>query len=448
MKRFKGLPEGINKSSEGTFKNGFKRMRYVCMSLILIMSMLIMPVSADEKSDLEARNAELEEQIASERERISELEDSIASISEYIDTLQEELNSIAAIISDYEQQKAEKQAEVDELNAAIADLEATISDLDKQIEEKEEDISYQYSLMSLRIQYLYENVGNSYFEAIFTAGTFSDAIAKIQYLLELSDYDREIMDSIRDLVEDVKKDQDDVAEKKKEVEEQAALVEEQMQEIQALEDAQKEQEAFYEEIKATQEEQLANDQREMDEAQAIIDSFNSEIEENQSAINSLIANYDNSGSSGGSGSYSSSGFIWPLSGYSFITSYFGYRADVDWDVMQISGASSYHQGIDIYAPSGTPIMAVADGVVLSNYWSNAIGWTVIFYHGDGLFTEYHHMCQQAPVSVGSYVSQGQVVGYVGATGIYSTGSHLHFGVSKGNSDAYSVAAFVDPLAYY
>jgi murein DD-endopeptidase MepM/ murein hydrolase activator NlpD len=119
-----------------------------------------------------------------------------------------------------------------------------------------------------------------------------------------------------------------------------------------------------------------------------------------------------------------SGFIWPVSGP--VTSGFGWR----WGRM--------HEGIDIGAPSGTPIVASAGGTVIYSGWMGGYGNLVVVDHGGGIATAYAHQSSIA-AGVGQFVSQGQVVGYVGCTG-HCFGSHLHFEV-RVNGGA------VDPLGY-
>jgi murein DD-endopeptidase MepM/ murein hydrolase activator NlpD len=109
-------------------------------------------------------------------------------------------------------------------------------------------------------------------------------------------------------------------------------------------------------------------------------------------------------------------YIWPLHGR--LTSYYGARN-------LGMGTSSFHRGIDIAAPSGTPVAASRSGTVTYAGWSNqGYGNLVKVRHTGGDETWYGHFSSIA-VSVGEYVSQGEVVGRVGSTGI-STGPHLHF----------------------
>lgn len=451
-----------------SFKNIFR----ILITFILIASLMAVPALADEQSDLEARNEELQGQIAEEEAKVEEIQAEIWDIEEYIDALQAEMDYIESVIEDYEIEKGEKQAKVEELNTVVSELE-------NNIKEEEAEIAHQYELMKLRIQFLYENVGTSYVEAIFSSGSFSEAVEKIQYLLELSNYDRQVMVKVQDLMERVKTD-------KASVEDQIVVIENEMAEIELLQEAQAAQEELYADVQELQEEKLAEKESELDEAEAVINSFYAEIAENEYRINEIIEEFEAEQARLEAEAEArrqaeiearqqqlieeaeeegrevteeeleaveeeveyeyvgSSGFIWPLSGYSTITSYFGYRDDAD---VLSTGASYYHQGIDIYCPEGTPIMAIADGKVVSNYYDGGIGYTVIIYHGGGIFSEFHHMCQYAVVSVGETVYQGQVVGYSGQTGQYCTGPHLHFGMSAG-SDAYALANFINPLSYY
>ena len=92
--------------------------------------------------------------------------------------------------------------------------------------------------------------------------------------------------------------------------------------------------------------------------------------------------------------------------------------------------SGAHTGLDIAAPAGTKILAVADGVVTHSSRMGSYGNLVIISHGNGVETYYAH-CSKILVEVGDEVAKDQLIGLVGSTG-YSTGPHLHFEVRKGN----------------
>lgn len=91
-----------------------------------------------------------------------------------------------------------------------------------------------------------------------------------------------------------------------------------------------------------------------------------------------------------------------------------------------------HLGVDFAAKRGTPIKSAASGKVIARYYSRGYGNVIKVRHTDGFTTVYAHMKGfRRGVKKGSYVKQGQVIGYVGSTGM-STGPHLHFELRKYN----------------
>jgi murein DD-endopeptidase MepM/ murein hydrolase activator NlpD len=121
----------------------------------------------------------------------------------------------------------------------------------------------------------------------------------------------------------------------------------------------------------------------------------------------------------------SGSFIWPVNGP--ITGSFGENR-----------GDHMHAGIDISAPTGTAIRAVASGTVALAGWTGGYGNYTCIQHGGGLSSCYAHQ-SSIGVSVGQSVSRGQVIGAVGSTG-NSTGPHLHFEIRSGGSP-------VSPLSY-
>ena len=123
--------------------------------------------------------------------------------------------------------------------------------------------------------------------------------------------------------------------------------------------------------------------------------------------------------------------IWPSEGV--LTSDFGYRRNPfnrrRW---------SFHNGLDIAAPKGTPVVASAAGTVVTAGWDKGYGRLVEIDHGYGLLTRYGHN-SGLNVDVGDWVEAGQVIATMGSTGI-STGPHCHFEVRVDGQP-------VDPLEY-
>ena len=114
----------------------------------------------------------------------------------------------------------------------------------------------------------------------------------------------------------------------------------------------------------------------------------------------------------------------PLDG-AHVTSAFGMR------LHPLLGYTRMHPGIDFGAPTGTPVYAAGDGVVEEARWAGGYGHWLKLRHADGWETGYGHLSRYAPgVKPGLHVVQGQVVAYVGSTGL-STGPHLHYEIMRG-----------------
>ncbi|MCU0302020.1 MAG: peptidoglycan DD-metalloendopeptidase family protein [Candidatus Nanopelagicales bacterium] len=126
------------------------------------------------------------------------------------------------------------------------------------------------------------------------------------------------------------------------------------------------------------------------------------------------------------------GFLWPLPGTSV-------GQGVGPRIHPVYGYRSCHTGVDMGAPSGTPIRATAAGIVLSNKSGGPYGNHTLMAHGNGLFSMYAHQSRFGAAE-GQRLKRGDVVGYVGSTG-YSTGPHLHFEIHVGGKP-------YDPMGWF
>lgn len=113
------------------------------------------------------------------------------------------------------------------------------------------------------------------------------------------------------------------------------------------------------------------------------------------------------------------GFVWPIPGYTRISSNFGKR------VSPTSGASSSHSGIDIPAPPGSKFIAVADGEITFCQFLGAGGYTITLSFGN-FKVSYCHCDPNFIVSVGDKIKQGQVIGYVGPKNVYGVKGNQYF----------------------
>jgi murein DD-endopeptidase MepM/ murein hydrolase activator NlpD len=145
--------------------------------------------------------------------------------------------------------------------------------------------------------------------------------------------------------------------------------------------------------------------------------------ESRSIASALRSAASHAGASGGSQPHGDGALSMPVTGWK--SSDFGMRYDPYYKVWQL------HAGTDFAAPTGAPIWAAADGVVVRAGWNGGYGNYTCIYHyvlpsGRSLSTCYAHQ-SRIGVSVGEHVKRGELIGRVGTTGA-STGSHLHFEV--------------------
>ncbi|HEY9593960.1 MAG TPA: M23 family metallopeptidase [Spirochaetia bacterium] len=125
---------------------------------------------------------------------------------------------------------------------------------------------------------------------------------------------------------------------------------------------------------------------------------------------------------------------WPLKGaQGIITTRFG------WTTNPFTKVGYMHTGVDIAWGVGTPIVATADGTVMETAYSADLGYFVTIQHKYGFYTRYAHMSAFANKRKGDHVNRGDVIGYIGVTGL-TTGPHLHYEVRLGSQ-------YVNPMQF-
>ena len=284
----------------------------------------------------------------------------------------------------------------------------------------------------------------SYLSVIFNAESFSDMLDQIDRVTEIMEYDNHIMDELAAA-------RQAVADAKAQLEADKADEEAARSELAAQQADLVAQEKQVDSLIAQIKSQSATYASQLEELQADANAIAGQISSAEAAYAAQIAEarrqeelrrqqqQQQQQSSGGGTSAStttgSGGYIWPLSGYTRVSSPFGYRN------CPFHGRE-LHGGCDIPAPGGTPIKAAKAGVVIISTYGASYGNYVVIAHGDGTRTMYAHQSSRA-VSAGQTVSQGQTIGYVGSTGS-STGNHLHFEVWTGSSSS----SRVNPMNYF
>ena len=391
--------------------------------LLLTLLMSILPTFAGAAS-----SGEIRKQIIALQQERKEVQNQIADVKKQY---KENENEIADLIA----QKNVVDQEIQLLNTQIININEQISAYNLLIADKQDELDTAEDRLEAlnqenkeRIRTMEEEGEVSYWEVLFKANSFSDLLDRLNMVEEIAASDKRRLQELSDAankveeaqaeletekgeLETTKKDLDDTqAEMNEKNKESEALLQELLQkadDLQALEEECKEQEnAFLKQIAAMEVQFNAAKQREWEAWKAT--SVPPTTQAGGTGGSS-------SGSSGGSG-----GWLVPCS-YTSITSPFGNRNS------PTSGASSYHQGVDLDTGTGDPVYASRAGVVTVAGWGNAAGNYVQINHQDGFSSIYMHLSSYC-VSAGQIVSAGQLIGATGATGI-TTGDHLHFGIS-------------------
>lgn len=369
--------------------------------------------------EAQQEKAALEKALEDAKQTINELKESKGDVQEKVNDLNTQLMNISSQITALENRLAQKNQELTEKKDQIEDTKSQLEDAKKQEEQ-------QYADMKVRIQFMYENAQESYFEALFSSESFSDFLNSAEYIIQIQEYDRKKLNEYQDTVdyiENVEKQlEEDYAtleEIKKEVEQEKASVEQEKASVAAL--------------MKQRETELAGIEGNIDSAQSDADFYAAEIKAQEEIIAEIKRIEAEKAAAGKQDNpYTGGVFTWPCPSSTRVTSDYGTR------VSPMGGASSNHKGIDIGASGGAAIVAAADGTVTTASYSSAAGNYVMIDHGGGLYTVYMH-ASALLVSPGQTVSAGQTIAQVGSTGI-STGNHLHFGVSLNGS-------YVSPWSY-
>lgn len=348
--------------------------------------------------------------------------------------MEAQLKDTETALKNLEALKSNTEAYIKRMDNYISALTDNIYNLEQNVEEKrkaietkeqeisiiEQDINSQYESMKLRIRYMYENGEISYLSMFFEAEDMSDFLNRAEYLTQITEYDREMLVKLQNNKANLDVAKANLNAELADLNELLAEAEEERGAVEILVSA-KEAELSYTDNDIISKEEAIRRQQEDIEAQEKIIKELEEIErKRQEAANATTPVYD-----GGK-------LMWPLPGRSYISSYFGTRSD------PFTGIAAYHSGIDIPAPTGTPISAAYSGEVAWSYFSDSAGNWIGIDHGNGLYTVYMHMSKLI-AKTGDIVTKGDVIGLVGSTG-RSTGPHLHFSVRLNG-------AYVDPLGY-
>ena len=386
-----------------------KRILQRLVSALLILC-LVLPVHADTIEEVEAQREALKKENANLQEQMDALREDESKALEYQTALQEKITVT--------------EGKIDNARATIALMDEEITLLESRLKVAEEEYKDTLDLFKQRLRALYKSGTSeiSTLEVLLNSTSLADFTARVQLIEAMYKQDQELMDKVQEYMDKTRADREAVSAARALVARTKKELEADQKELEALN---AENDALLAELRTQQKEtenQIAANEEEDAELEAhlqeLIEERNRQEEERRKQAAAQA--------SGGSIPPVSPGMhddfhpCWPLPGIGLgnITGHFGTTGSV-W-------GSSAHGGMDIGAPYGTPIIATQAGQVLSAEFHWSWGNNVLIWHNGNFSTRYAH-CSSLAVSPGQYVEQGQVIGYVGATG-NAYGYHLHYEV--------------------
>ena len=400
------------------------------MLLSLVLSLIPTKVSAASSSEIRKQLNKLKEEKSEIAAQIKEVKGLYKANASEIDDLVSQKDAIDQEIVLLHQQ-------VDNINQQIAAYSIMIADKQDELDDAETRLADLNEKNKERIRAMEEEGKLSYWSIIFKANNFSDLLDRLDMIQEINAADQRRLKEIAKAAQEVESAKTELATEKEELE--VTRVELDDAEL-VLEEKRLEADEILTELIAKGEEyELMLDESEELQSQLMKEIAQKEKDLKAAEYKEWLATYvppttlpSGTDTTPSNQAPSSSGWIKPLKSYT-ITSAFGMR------VHPVLGYERMHEGVDMSAPKGTPIYAAKSGkVTTASYQSGGAGNYVVINHGDGFTSIYMHMTNYI-VSKGQYVNAGQVIGYVGSTGI-STGNHLHFGIAyKGD--------YVNPMKY-
>ena len=389
--------------------------------LSVVMLLGLLPFSAGAAS-----SAEIQKQINGLKSQNAEIQKQIDAAQQQYDANYSDMEDMAAEKAAIDREMTLINSKIELTNEEIRAYGQLIADTQEELETAQEELRVLSDAHRERVRVMEEEGKISYWEVLFQANSFTDLLDRINMIEEINASDRRRMEQMRVAADIVTATQLNLETEKTALEEvrlqltedERLLEEKRVQYDTILFELEKKSEEFailVAESELLQEElmqEIAAKEVELKEAK------------HDEYLRKLALQGDNPPSN--------ATWITPVSGYR-LTSAFGMRKH---PVLKVN---RMHNGVDMACAAGTPIYATRAGTVTTaSYQANGAGNYVSINHLDGFSSIYMHMTHYV-VSKGQTVSQGQLIGYVGNTGI-STGDHLHFGVSYAGT-------YVNPLAY-
>jgi murein DD-endopeptidase MepM/ murein hydrolase activator NlpD len=448
----------------------------IALALPVLFSGLALPAPVanaeglqDQIAASQARQEELRRAIERQRDQLEQLEEdeglaqaAIQSSSDALDGINVDQAALREEISAATDALRRVEVRRDSLVADLRQLDWTLQLLESEIAQGAEDLEARKRLLGQRIADAYRTGQTSLLEQILDSGSFADVLTGVDAYLRFGDQDAELarsieddqiaLDSLRRLTVATRYNTDQLRVQTLEAERQLV---EQQDRLQVARDRLAALEAETRRLQQEQQQEHSRINQTQAEAAAALEEHLQAHEDLDAEIRELIAEAQRraaererqrllaaqraeraQNSGGGTTTGGGNGLMaWPVSGT--VTQEYGCTG-FSWEP-PYGNCPHFHRGIDIANASGTLVRAPAAGVVAYSGWMSDGAYVVVLGHAGGLESWYVHLLGRRAVRPGQHVNRGQVIGYMGNTGM-STGTHLHWEVLRHGAP-------VNPRAY-
>ncbi len=371
-----------------------------CFAVLLVLVLCFAAIPQNESTSIkaEAKTVEqLEKEIQALKKKQKQYNSMISSIGS--DISKEKQKQVAI-----NNQITTTQSLVASLNTQITTLQNQITTQEGKIKQQQGEIDKQVEAFQQRVRAMYLAGNDSVAAVLLGSSDFFDMLMKLELIQRVSEHDNQMINQLIALKKEYEATKLSLQNNKKTLESSKAEHDKNLTGLNSLYDQSAEMIAFK--------------NKQQNEYQNLSAAQRAAIEKAEKEVDRILA--EEARKNGGT---LTGQFVWPLPGYKYITSSFGWR--ILW------GRRDYHRGIDISGSYvyGKPIVAAASGkVVIAKTGHPSYGNYVAIAHGSGFTTLYAH-ASRLNVKVGQYVKAGDVIAYIGSTG-NSSGAHLHFEVQK------------------
>ena len=389
-----------------------KSKQFICLLLSLMIAVVFSSEAGENAIASTLTNASIqakEAQIEAAKKEKTQIQNGLTNVKNLKKELEKSKNDLTAYVTELDANLSEIQAKINDLNEQIETKETEIETTEKELEEAIATQTAQYEAMKIRIKFMYEKGNDTYLSLMLSSSSLGDMMNRAEYIEKISAYDKRMLDQYVEYSEYV-------ALCKEALEDEKAVLDE-------TKKAQEDEEAALNDLIATKESEISKVSADITNKEAAIAEYEADLAAETEAIRALeaaVAEERKKLAAEQGRKYDGGKFANPCPSVVRISDEYG------WRIHPILGTKQFHNGIDMAAPGGSPILAAYNGKVVAATYSTTMGNYIMIDHGDSLYTIYMH-ASALYVSNGQEVKRGDKIAAVGSTG-RSTGNHLHFSV--------------------